>query len=215
MNILSFINNLKGISSCLILGVMTFALLVSVKGETPLSNIFQSNLTKDDSNHRWHKSDRELIDNLQINRNKFNRLLIMAREDKDLEFISFTQVKLDTYLKKDIKGISKTRVAEYRNLFRELGLAQMRIYRTNENFIPDIIELLPAPYTRVETRQSNNIEHYSFKGYRWERINSETSTESLDKYKNETNLDETKTRRLDKNWSLIYFSGIRDLEICP
>lgn len=159
-----------------------------------------------------HKSDEQLIADLQTGKDKFNRLLEIIEENGDLEFISSEKVGMNNYKKTPVKQLSEEQIAECQKLLRQLRLTQIRIFRGEKASKPGLVEFLSTIY---KFEDGNNVEHYSYKGYKWRPGNSQISGisgEMLDSFQRDEKFQGTRTRQIDENWELLYYAHLKNLE---
>lgn len=160
-----------------------------------------------------HKSDKELITNLQTGKDKFNLLLKMLEEDKDLERISLTGVGYNfqktKFNESEIQQISPERIAEYRKILSELSLTLINVNPIKDNGKLQLVEFFSTTHKYTD---DHAMEYYSHKLYVWRPVTAVTSTEPLDSFQRDPNFEGTKYRRIDENWALSYYAHKRNSE---
>ena len=144
-----------------------------------------------------HKSDAELIAELQNNKGKFNRLAEMVKEDK--KTISDSDIK-----KGKIEGISSSRVEEYKKLLEVLNLLMIIPSKTDKG--GGRVTRIYFKSTKYEEKGEYICQYTEDKGFMWYETGTQPANrevKNLDReYVNGT--DVKAESRIDDNWSLQY-----------
>lgn len=139
-----------------------------------------------------HQSDEELIANFNSHKAEFEKLLAMVLEDKMLSRVDENYTEPSDA---QAVGISQERIAEYRRLFRELGIA--RGFSAPDS--RDYVEFISSSQGWVDSGSS--------KGYLYGTGQTQMALiDSLDKFSSQPRPRGSGRRRIEGKWSL-YFYG--------
>ncbi len=140
-----------------------------------------------------HKSDAELIAHFQKNREKFEHLLQMVKEDQNLERVDDDWMLPET---PDAAGVSAGRIQQYRRIFKELEIPR-GFHASHKSQI----------FKFISSSQGLAVGGSS-KSFVWQKTPPENLVEDIDKYQNgELNYKGYPVyRRIEGNWYLCFYA---------
>ena len=144
-----------------------------------------------------HKKDAQLTAQFRQNKEKFNRLVAMVKEDKK-------QVSVYEIEKGWLKNISGSRVDEYKKLLGDLNLLGVYPHKPDKNsgFVTQI-EFRSSYYEKEGEFDCKYTEYKGFMWYESGRQPANREVRDLD-WEYTKGSDITAESRIDDNWSIHY-----------